>query len=359
MKINNQVNESDYYNVEHPLYGTWQGMKTRCYNPNSINYKDYGGRGITICDEWKNSFKQFVTDMGLKPSSLHTLDRIDNDLNYNKDNCRWATPTEQANNTSRTLRIASPTTGELLTTLEISKLYNIPQSRVSERYRNGTPVEQGIINRTIYFKYEGKDYNLKELSGFFDVDIDVIRSRIVNGWTVKEAVETPVRELFQRYQVEDMSLTVPEISDMFNINNSSLIRYLKLGFSAVQAITYLTEGIVPFDLQKHVNRKLFSLNDKLYTINGLSKLSGTPTKTIAERICNGSSVEKATFDPVRTSNYYYFQGESLSVAEISRKTGLTFDAITYHIAKGFTAEDAVKNILNRKDKYHSLNPLSL
>ncbi len=82
-------------------YQSWYNMKSRCLNPNASKYKHYGGRGITVCDEWLQ-FINFYADMGDKPTPKHTIERINNDGNYEPSNCKWATYSEQNKNLRRT-----------------------------------------------------------------------------------------------------------------------------------------------------------------------------------------------------------------------------------------------------------------
>ena len=85
-------------------YESWAAMKQRCCNYKHTFYKNYGGRGITICDRWMN-FSNFLEDMGPKPTPKHSIDRIDNSGNYEPSNCKWSTRKEQTNNSRRAWKI--------------------------------------------------------------------------------------------------------------------------------------------------------------------------------------------------------------------------------------------------------------
>jgi hypothetical protein len=79
-------------------YYIWQAIKRRCFNKNDNRFKDYGGRGITVCKRWADNYQNFLSDMGLPPTRNHQIDRIDNNGNYEPSNCRWVTQTQNSRN---------------------------------------------------------------------------------------------------------------------------------------------------------------------------------------------------------------------------------------------------------------------
>lgn len=130
-----------------PEAKAWGAMKQRCLNPNNPKYASYGGRGITVCDRWRESFESFYEDMGARPSPEHSIDRVDNDGPYSPENCRWATRTEQARN-------------------------------------------QGT-NRPISFR--GETLCLSEWAERTGLQYDTLKARLQYGWTVEDALTRPLR----------------------------------------------------------------------------------------------------------------------------------------------------------------------
>tara|TARA_R110000824_G_C15021618_1_gene658444 strand:+ start:213 stop:800 length:588 start_codon:yes stop_codon:yes gene_type:complete len=86
-------------------YASWQLLKDRCHNKNNRTYSYYGGKGISVCDRWINSFENFISDMGMKPSKSHSIERIKGDLDYCPENCKWASKKEQVRNRSNTKKV--------------------------------------------------------------------------------------------------------------------------------------------------------------------------------------------------------------------------------------------------------------
>ena len=123
-------------------YAIWTLIKARCTNKNSKSYKHYGGRGITICDSWINSFDTFLFDMGRRPSHLHSIDRIDNEKGYFKENCRWATKEVQANNTRRNRFIEHD--GLKMTLAQWSKKIGLKAHSIHARIKRGWSIEDAL-----------------------------------------------------------------------------------------------------------------------------------------------------------------------------------------------------------------------
>jgi hypothetical protein len=122
-------------------YRVWSKMKNRCLNPNNKRFKDYGGRGITVCVEWRHSFKTFYKDMGNRPENK-TLDRIDNNKGYSKENCRWATNKEQSSNMRSNHFLEY--NGETKTVSEWARLYGFKEGVLSSRIYRGWSIERAI-----------------------------------------------------------------------------------------------------------------------------------------------------------------------------------------------------------------------
>lgn len=125
-----------------PEYRAWCHMRDRCNRPKCQGYKNWGGRGILVCDRW-NSFANFLADMGFKPGLKYTLERIDNDGNYEPENCRWATYSEQHRN-KRTTRILS-FGGTALPLKDWASKLGINESTLSKRINHyGWSIERAL-----------------------------------------------------------------------------------------------------------------------------------------------------------------------------------------------------------------------
>ena len=125
-----------------PEYFVWHNMRHRCRDPKNKCFGNYGGRGIKVCDQW-SQFAAFLEDMGPRPSSKHSIDRLDNDGDYNPGNCRWATKTQQLNN-RRGNRLLTYC-GETHTVTEWARMVGIKSATLFARIRTGWIVEKALF----------------------------------------------------------------------------------------------------------------------------------------------------------------------------------------------------------------------
>lgn len=219
-------------------YNTWTCMKDRCYSPNNPSYLRYGSNGITVCDEWKNSFETFYKDMGPKPSPEHTIDRRDGTKGYYKENCRWATKREQSNN----------------------------------------------LSSNVYHEYMGKQQTLSQWSDELGFDYQLIRNRICKGKiTLEQALALGI-PLVPLYMYQGKQVRLANWCKELKINYQWAFKQIKLYNATLDNIV-----------------KLASINKNTqYTIAGITKtISGwcfhtkTNPRVLIYRLLDNWTIEEA------------------------------------------------------------------
>lgn len=185
---------------KHPLYRTWSNIKTRCYNVNDPHYKNWGGRGITMCDVWKDDFLTFhnwAISNGWEPGL--TIERIDNDKGYEPLNCKWITHAEQAKNKQTTHWITFNGKTQSLHdwSIEIGIDEGILERRIN--YLNWS-IERAItepkVEHSYMVEYQGEVRSLVEWSEILGMSRDILYQRLkVLNWSVDKAFTTPIRRI--------------------------------------------------------------------------------------------------------------------------------------------------------------------
>lgn len=142
--------------ARHPLFGVWQGMLTRCYNPKDPGFPNYGGRGITVCARWRGrtaqSFQHFLRDMGPRPPQ-HSLDRINNNKGYSPSNCRWATQQQQSWNSRKVIMLTHD--GKRLPISEWARRCKVSRQALWARLRAGWTTQRALT--TPLTRYASRD----------------------------------------------------------------------------------------------------------------------------------------------------------------------------------------------------------
>jgi hypothetical protein len=168
-----------------PEYSSWSAMKNRCDNKTHVAYARYGGRGITYDTRWRE-FKNFLEDMGHKPSANMELDRIDNNKNYCKENCRWATKKEQTRNRggARATRLYTYE-GKTMCIKDWADYVGITPQSMQKRLNNGWPLEKAFSptrhDKPDLYSFDGKTLSLTDWARYLGIKKQTLYSRIQAG----------------------------------------------------------------------------------------------------------------------------------------------------------------------------------
>lgn len=185
----NGLNNKTHGMTGTPEYKAWQSMKDRCENTSNQNYSNYGGRGITVCDRWRDSFENFYADMGPRPDSSLSVDREDVNGNYDPINCRWADFQTQSSNKRNNVRFE--VNGEILIKAEIARRTNIPIATLDTRLRGGYSIAEaiGMEKRQRLITYQGVTKNLSQWADDFGISYGKLYQRhVVLGWSFDRAI---------------------------------------------------------------------------------------------------------------------------------------------------------------------------
>jgi len=235
------------------IYSIWHSMVARCHNKNSRSWKRYGGRGIIVCDRWKNSFFNFLEDMGDRPKGM-SIDRINNNGNYCKENCRWATMMEQARNTSKNHIIEA--FGKKMTLIEWVRDTGHAPDVIKKRLKRGLSIEEALYKGSIakhgedsIFEAFGESKTLGEWGKIKGLKVSTIRSRLLKNIPIEEALCSEIRP-GKRITAFGKSLKISEWESEAGIDRGTLFNRLKRGWTPEEALT-----LKP-DLGKKINKKL-------------------------------------------------------------------------------------------------------
>ena len=285
------------------LHNIWLNMKGRCTNPNHPRYHHYGGRGITVCAEWSNSFAAFrdwALDNGYRDDL--SIDRINNDGNYCPENCRFTNLIQQANNKSNNYHIT----------------------------------------------YNGRTQTINEWAREFGISVKTLRSRLERSkWSIKDALLTPVAEVNRLYKYKGESHTIPEWAKIKGMSVATLRgRITTDGWPFEKAIE---EPVLQ-------NEKYLEYNGEVHTVTEWGKITGLGT-AFRSRIRQGWSVQDAIETPLlkkrtKPANApVTYNGDTMPLKELCVKYGKNYHSIQSRLQRGWTLEEAMSTPAS--DGHHS------
>ena len=221
------------------LKSIYNGMRLRCYNENNVNYKYYGGKGVTICDEWLLSFENFF-DWAINNGYNEnlTIDRIDSEKEYSPDNCKWSTKKEQAYNRSMSVKLTL--NGKTMHMTEWAEELEIDKKILSWRYNNGWSDEE-ILSRPGDYKesklsLNGKTHSMSEWSRITGIKVATISARIRDGWSVEDTLTKKPNDRAIRITYNNKTKTLKEWAEYLGVPKSRLSNRYTRGWTDEEII---------------------------------------------------------------------------------------------------------------------------
>lgn len=228
---------------------SWRSMIARCEVQGNASYERYGGRGIKVCERWRNSFEAFLEDMGERPSKDYQIEREDNDGDYEPSNCRWATRKEQARNRRNNRRLTHE--GETLTVAEWAERTGMTKGQLMNRVNLGwtderiltEPVQKHTRSFRERLTANGETLPTREWAKRLGLTMSAICQRIQHGWSDEKIVNTPRRtRVTKRSELHTLTLngktlTVAEWAERTGIAKNVLMNRVNLGWSDERILT--------------------------------------------------------------------------------------------------------------------------
>jgi hypothetical protein len=175
--------------TKHPLFNSYAAMIRRCYKTKDASFKNYGARGIMVCDEWKNNFWQFAKDVGPRPTPQHSIDRIDNSLGYFPGNVKWSTPKEQSSNRRSNVNITYQGKTKCIT--QWCEELGVHRNTLLYRLKRGLSLDKVLTRYRIdsrMWTFEGKTLSLYEWAETTGIPHKTLVKRWTRGWAAKKAL---------------------------------------------------------------------------------------------------------------------------------------------------------------------------
>jgi len=279
-QINKPITWVKHGKCDAKVYKTWNNMLARCLDPKNKEYFRYGKRGIKVCKRW-HKFENFYLDMEDPPTKKHSLDRINNSKGYNKNNCRWATMSEQARNTRRTRILRYK--GKNQSMIDWSEQLKIPYFMLRKRITDGWTVKDALEtpynNHRLYITYKGITKSLKEWSNLLKINKNTLRDRIFYmQWPPEKSFKPPkkkIKNYILTYQGKTKSLT--EWANLLRMNRNTLRLRIQKGYSLDKAFnvevkkpkvyTYKNKTKTLKEWATYIGIHVKCLRDRLYKLN--------------------------------------------------------------------------------------------